>query len=361
MVTYDTTTTTANQALANANTAQGTANNAVGAAGSAQTAANNAKTTADTGVSNANLAQQAANNADGKAVAAQQDVNTLDTGLRAEYTLKIDVDPNNSDNVIIGGFGLALENDNTINAGFNVDKFWIGEVGDTYNSAKVPFVVQNGTTYIKNAAIANGAIDTAKIGILAVDTANIQCIGAINAARIGTAAVDTLRIKGRAITSNRYTRSTSTRTWNDGVGWNLTPVWLYVTMDDIGVGNTETIPVVLSLDFGWTANRKNNVPPAVNIHDIDIEYQYRDLSTGSFVYSALEYATVGTVGFDSQNVVSHGLSSSAVRLQIPSYSQLRFRLRRDRQAAWTSTSDTDAQMQDFKIFLTVLIASMNFR
>ena len=359
------------------------------------------------------------------------DLDELDTGIKAEYTLKIDTDTA-SGNKIIGGFGLALEDDDTINAGFNVDKFWIGKVTDTYASENVPFVVDSndGKVYIKSAMIAeasigiaqiidlsvsvakiqdlavttakidnlaikeakianaaitrakiedlavtgakiddatitsanigNGQIKSAHIGFLEVETANIQ-IGAINAARIGTAAVDTLRIKGRAITSNRYTRSTSVRTWNDGVGWDATPVWLYVTMDDIGVGNTETIPVVLSLDYGWAANRKNNVPPAVNVHDIDIEYQYRDLSTGSFVYSALQYATVGTVGFDSQNVVSHGLSSSAVRLQIPSYSQLRFRLRRDRQAAWTSTSDTDAQMQDFKIFLTVLIASMNFR
>ena len=165
MITYDTASVNASNALTNASNAQGTADNALSNAGSAQGTANSA-------IGAAGAAQTAANTADNKAENAQGDVDALDTNLRAEYTLKINVDPNdpNNDNKkLIGGFGLTLENDNTLQAGFDVDRFWVGKLGDTYASANVPFVVDSndGKVYIKDAVIQDAAITTAKIGDLA--------------------------------------------------------------------------------------------------------------------------------------------------------------------------------------------------
>lgn len=69
-------------------------------------------------------------------------LNTLTGTVNAMYTAKVDV------NGLIGGFGLS-NNGTTVEAGFDVDKFWVGR---TTNKVK-PFIISGGIVYISQAAI----------------------------------------------------------------------------------------------------------------------------------------------------------------------------------------------------------------
>lgn len=87
----------------------------------------------------------------------QTQVNTANgkiTAIGALYTAKVQV------NGLVGGFGIY--NDGTqVDAGFDVDLFWIGRTGVT----KVkPFIVSGGVVYIDKARIRDADIDTLKIG-----------------------------------------------------------------------------------------------------------------------------------------------------------------------------------------------------
>lgn len=86
----------------------------------------------------------------------QTNINAVDgevTNLGALYTAKVNV------NGLIGGFGVYNDGQ-AVEAGFDVDNFWIGK--DTQKTK--PFIVSGGVTYINNAAIQDGAITNAKIG-----------------------------------------------------------------------------------------------------------------------------------------------------------------------------------------------------
>jgi len=65
------------------------------------------------------------------------------TAIGSLYTAKVNV------NGLVGGFGVYNDG-RTIDAGFDVDTFWIGKSG--VNSVK-PFIVKNGTVYINDAVI----------------------------------------------------------------------------------------------------------------------------------------------------------------------------------------------------------------
>ena len=98
--------------------------------------------------------------------------------LYAKYTVKIDQYGH------VSGFGLASEaNNGSVTSAFIIraDRFAIVDPSDTGNSlttapaaASLPFAVEGGVTYIKNAAIKDAAIDNAKIASLAVGTTNLQ-------------------------------------------------------------------------------------------------------------------------------------------------------------------------------------------
>ena len=129
-----------------------------------------------------------------------EDVEDLADGLKAEYTLKIDADPNGTGDNIIGGFGLALDENDKISAGFNVDKFWVGNVGDTYDSETLPFFIQGGNTYINSAFIAEASIGVAQIIDLSVSVAKIQDL-AVTTAKIDNLAVKEANIDNLAVTN----------------------------------------------------------------------------------------------------------------------------------------------------------------
>lgn len=77
------------------------------------------------------------------------------TDIGALYTAKLEV------NGLIGGFGVY--NDGTsVQAGFDVDVFWVGRT-DVSGTKVKPFIVSGGNVYMQNAFIQNAAIDTLKV------------------------------------------------------------------------------------------------------------------------------------------------------------------------------------------------------
>ena len=76
----------------------------------------------------------------------QTNINTVNgkvTEIGALYTAKVSV------NGLIGGFGI-YNNGTTIQAGFDVDEFWVGK---TQANKRKPFIISGGVTYIDEAAI----------------------------------------------------------------------------------------------------------------------------------------------------------------------------------------------------------------
>lgn len=77
----------------------------------------------------------------------QTNINTVDgkvTAIGALYTVKVNV------NGVVGGYGI-YNNGSTVQAGFDVNTFWVGRT--TADSAVKPFIVENDTVYINQAAI----------------------------------------------------------------------------------------------------------------------------------------------------------------------------------------------------------------
>lgn len=85
-------------------------------------------------------------------------VNGVVQQIGALYTAKVSV------NGLIGGFGV-FNNGQEVEAGFDVDRFWVGRTSDE----KVkPFIIDNGVVYIDKARIREATIDTLKIANNAV-------------------------------------------------------------------------------------------------------------------------------------------------------------------------------------------------
>jgi len=81
-------------------------------------------------------------------------IDNVTNTVNAMYTVKLTA------NGLIGGFGLA-NNGASVEAGFDVDTFWVGRTG---TDKRKPFIITNGEVFINNAAIANASITAAKIG-----------------------------------------------------------------------------------------------------------------------------------------------------------------------------------------------------
>lgn len=88
------------------------------------------------------------------------------TEIGALYTVKVGV------NGLVGGFGV-YNNGSTIEAGFNVDTFW---VGSSDANKRKPFIISGNETFINNAVIKDASIDLAKI-----NKATITNLSALNA------------------------------------------------------------------------------------------------------------------------------------------------------------------------------------
>lgn len=141
-------------------------------------------------------------------VSAQTELQTfiddLDEKVGALYTAKVTV------NGLVGGFGIY--NDGTeVEAGFDVDKFWIGR---TAENKRKPFIVSDGIVYIDNAAIADASISLAKI-----DKATIQSLSAVNA-DMGSITAGNIRFNKPGDPTSYIKLDSATQTlevWNEGV------------------------------------------------------------------------------------------------------------------------------------------------
>ena len=71
--------------------------------------------------------------------------------LGSLYTVKVDV------NGLVGGFGVYNDG-TTVEAGFNVDKFWVGRAGTKIK----PFIIQDNTVYMNSAVIKDITFDKLK-------------------------------------------------------------------------------------------------------------------------------------------------------------------------------------------------------
>ena len=95
------------------------------------------------------------------------------SNIGALWTAKVTV------NGLIGGFGI-FNDGTTVEAGFDVDTFWIGRSGI---DKVLPFVIDGGVVYINKARIKDADIDTLKIGgrsATSVDSSN-----GVNSAAVG--------------------------------------------------------------------------------------------------------------------------------------------------------------------------------
>lgn len=94
------------------------------------------------------------------------------TNIGALWTAKVTV------NGLIGGFGV-YNNGDTVEAGFDVDTFWIGRSGI---DKVLPFVIDGGVVYINKARIKNADIDTLKIG--GRSATSIDSVSGVNSASV---------------------------------------------------------------------------------------------------------------------------------------------------------------------------------
>lgn len=110
-------------------------------------------------------------------------VNGKVTEIGALYTAKVSV------NGLVGGFGV-YNNGTEVQAGFDVDTFWIGR---TALNKRKPFIVSGDVVYIDSAAIANASITDAHITTLNASKINTGYLSAdrINAGSITADKIDT--------------------------------------------------------------------------------------------------------------------------------------------------------------------------
>lgn len=203
--------------------------------------------------------------------------------LNSEYTVKVQTDTNG--NKIVGGFGIATDSGTgTVEAGFDVDRFWVGKLGNK----RFPFII-DGTTNevfmdeaviqeltfsklrsstgslivdgdklkaanidaanlrlaygnidnvdITRAVIRDGAISDAKIANGNITNAKIAD-GAITSAKIGTAEIGTLKIGKDEVTVAAASSGTG-ETGGDTWGSNIASF-------TYNHGGSESLPVIFS-------------------------------------------------------------------------------------------------------------------
>ena len=144
-------------------------------------------------------------------------------GTTAQWSVKAQV------NDLVGGIGLLNDGVST-RLYVQADRFAVygsAVPGDT--SLGIPFVVENGVTYIKDASIRDAAIKTAQIDDLAVTTAKIGGLQvtdakiaslAVSKIQAGTISVNLTLAGSIIVSTNGFIRS-GQETYDTGTGWWL--------------------------------------------------------------------------------------------------------------------------------------------
>lgn len=227
--------TSANEAfVASVNTLYAELGSAVSAVQVKQTALTNAQQSL---ASNVNTVQSSLNNQISSVeTKLQTNINLVGDTVKdigALYTARVDVDG------LIGGFGV-YNNGKIVEAGFDVDRFWIGR---TTNKRK-PFIIEGNEVFIDEAAInkltfsklrdesgsfvvKDGKVkaDYITIGNASIDTAHIKN-AAITTAKIKDLSVDTLKIAGNAVTVPKFAQAGAM--WGNGGTQTVLSIWFDV-------------------------------------------------------------------------------------------------------------------------------------
>lgn len=191
-------------------------------------------------------------------------VHRADVILSSQYMLKLQA------NGLVGGFGVYNDGA-TVEAGFDVDRFWIGR---TNNDKVKPFVIDGGRVIMRealigdatitNARIKNGAITSGKLANASINNAKIQNgaisrakiqRAAIGRAEIGGLAVDTVRIANQAVTipASSYT--------NGGIDVGGSSAENWITVQTVTI-NPQGNPV--NLNVSWLINGTSLANTGVN-------------------------------------------------------------------------------------------------
>ena len=143
-------------------------------------------------------AQAKADSASASVQTVSQAQATTDGKLAAMWSVKLGLTAGGK--YYAAGMGIGIENTpNGMQSQvlFQADRFAVINVAN--GQITTPFVIQNGSTYISTAFIADASIETAKIKDAAIESAKIKD-GAIGSAKIADAAIDSAKIKDAAIT-----------------------------------------------------------------------------------------------------------------------------------------------------------------
>lgn len=180
---------------------------------------------------------------------------SLNNKYNALYTIKL------TNNGLIGGFGLANDGA-TVDAGFDVDKFWVGRT--SAQSLEKPFFIEGGTVYIEKAKIKSLSLDRSKLangsiaeGYYLEGTSSVSLSFTVYVEPGNTAFVTILEY------SNRYSV-------HQGTGKD-DPTFAYRTeSDSTGIGSSKitstTSFYATSADWGWEAVGGKRSLAAIIIH-----------------------------------------------------------------------------------------------
>lgn len=166
----------------------------------------------------------------------QTQINTVNgkvTSIGALWTARVSV------NGLVGGFGI-YNNGQTVEAGFDVDTFWVGK---TNANKRKPFIIRDGITYIDDALIHSLTFDK-----LRSSDGNLVFENGVLKARY--LEVDTLSIKGGAVTA-----MTVSEYGNMGISVGSgSPVAVAGSIDMPVGGSGVMVQVILSAKSGHYAN-----------------------------------------------------------------------------------------------------------
>ena len=155
------------------------------------------------------------------------------TAIGALWTARVSV------NGLVGGFGI-YNNGQTVEAGFDVDTFWVGR---TNANKRKPFIIKNGVTYIDDAMIASLTFDKLR----STDGSLVFENGVLKAKHLQ---VDTVSINGGAVTS-----MTVVNGGNMGISSGSgSPVAVSASIEMPVGGSGVMVQVILSAKSGNYAN-----------------------------------------------------------------------------------------------------------
>jgi hypothetical protein len=207
----------------------------------------------------------------GQSATVQQQFETIygDSGLRAQYNVKLDI------NGYVAGFGLYNEGAGASGFIVRADKFVVGSAG----SNLTPFVIDGGVTYIDAAVIKDGAITSAKIGTLNADKITGGFISAdrieansITAAKIDSRGLSIKDASGNVIFSSGVPLSSSNIT--PAAGWLNSNISLNSngTLSGAGGGSVSITGLGYTGALDATKNQiwQQTTPPTTGVTNGDI-------------------------------------------------------------------------------------------